>query len=118
MDEEIIGRGTLVGASGHTMTGGFMIRQESKGALLEISRNFFFDGAPAPWWAFGTKGQFDRDTLFAKLERDTGAQSATIPTTIQIADFDTVILWCRAADVLLGTGAIKWGDGSVPAADS
>ncbi|WP_139812608.1 DM13 domain-containing protein [Ensifer aridi] len=107
MDEEIIGRGSFVGASGHTMTGGFMIRQGSKEVLLEISSNFLFDGAPAPWWAFGRKGHFDRDTLFAKLEHETGAQSAIIPATIQIADFDTVILWCRAADVLLGTGAVE-----------
>ncbi len=106
MDAPTIGHGKLSGSSGHTLAGNFEIRAADGGSLLIVDEAFSFDGAPAPWWGFGRSGRLAEGTLFAALKAKTGSQRFAIPSTLDLNQYDTLILWCRDFAILLGTGQI------------
>jgi len=99
--------GKFKGASNHRTTGTATLKRQGKTWTLEISSDFTFDGAPDPKWAFGNKG-VDKTTIFAPLKSNKGAQSYSIPATIDPSKYKRVILYCEKYSVPLGVAKLRF----------
>lgn len=116
----LIAKGTLEGRGGHELRGTFAIRKVNGALEFETSADFFFDGSPAPGFAFTTGQLFTAAhaarTDFLRLPGSgsltgtqipvSGVQRGVIPATPDFDTFDTVFLWCFQTPFLLGVGAI------------
>lgn len=95
-------KGKFRGQSNHVTKGSVTV----KGNKITLEGNFFFDGAPDPRIALGKGGRFSKGTDFAKLKKNKGKQTYTIPSRIDPDKHDTVVLWCRKFSVPLGFAKI------------
>jgi len=98
--------GKFKGASNHVTTGSVSIKKKGGGWVLVLGKDFTFDGAPDPKWAFGNKG-VDKKTIFAPLARNNGAQTYKIPANIDPTKYKKVILYCEKFSVPLGVAKLK-----------
>ena len=96
-------KGTFKGDNNHTVTGGVTVRD----GKIMLEKNFVFDGAPDPRIALGKSGKYVKNTDFAVLEKDKGAQTYKVPASINVDDYDTVIVWCRKFSVQLAHAKIR-----------
>lgn len=94
--------GTFTGASNHVTTGGVTLVETAEGWEIHLAEDFDFDGAPDPRIAFGKDGSFAEGTDFEPLRANTGAQIYQVPAGYTVADYDTIVLWCRRFSVPLG----------------
>lgn len=99
--------GTFGGASNHVTNGGVSVVKTDAGYEIHLGEDFFFDGAPDPRIALGNGGKFTKDTDFEVLHKDTGAQVYKIPASLNVDDFDTVVVWCRKFSVPLGQALLN-----------
>jgi len=95
-------RGSFSGASNHETRGSVKLVTVDGKHLLVLGQDFWFDGAPDPKWGFGKDGKFEAGTLISPLAQNAGEQVYEIPASINLADFDTVVLWCERFSVPLG----------------
>jgi len=117
----IVGKGVFDGRGGHLMRGSFSIEQSASGLLFMTSDNFYFDGSPAPGFAFSASGDPTQEeatsTDFLRLP-GTGAlsgeqlevigrQSGPVPGSIDVSAQKLVFLWCYRVPFLLGIGEIE-----------
>jgi hypothetical protein len=96
-------KGTFKGQKGHITTGGVTV----KDGKIILESNFSFDGAPDPRVGLGNGGKYAKNTDFAVLKKDKGKQSYTVPSNLNVADYDTVVIWCRKFSVPLGYAKLK-----------
>ena len=68
----------------------------------DTTEDFWFDGAPDTRVGFGTDGKFVKLTDFEPLKCNSGAQVYKVPSELNVADFDTIYIWCRKFSVPLG----------------
>lgn len=94
--------GSFTGASNHITTGGVELVKADGGYEIHLKDNFEFDGAPDPRIGLGKDGKFVDGTDFEPLKSNTGAQVYKVPASIDAAEFDTIVLWCRKFSVPLG----------------
>ncbi len=100
--------GTFSGLSNHVTTGGVtVVKTDGGGYEIKLSRDFFFDGAPDPRIGFGKNGKFVDLTDFEPLQKNEGAQTYSVPASIDASEFDTIFVWCRKFSVPLGSAAIN-----------
>ncbi len=97
--------GKFKGQSNHVTKGSVTVKDRK----IILGSDFWFDGAPDPRIALGNGGKFKKGSKndFTPLKKDTGAQTYSIPSSMNEADFDTVIVWCRKFSVPLGYAKIK-----------
>ena len=103
----VSGKGTLSGASNHVTKGSVKIVTVGGKNLLVLGKDFWFDGAPDPKWGFGQGGTFIPCTLISPLASNNGEQVYEIPAHIDLAKFNTVVLWCERFSVPLGQAALN-----------
>ncbi|MEM7694648.1 MAG: DM13 domain-containing protein [Pseudomonadota bacterium] len=77
------------------------------GRTLRLQRNFNFQGAPDARLAFGNARSADRGTIFARLQRNKGAQNYTVPRNVNTNGYSHVWLWCKRFNVPLGRAALR-----------
>lgn len=104
---ETVRSGQITGQSDHVMTGTISIEHEGDKTFVVLSEDFSLDGAPDPKLGFGKNGAFDTDTIFAKLEALTGAQRYEVPSSVDVADYDTFTVWCEQFSVPLGSAELE-----------
>jgi hypothetical protein len=90
--------GTFTGRSRHVTKGGATLTATN----LTLEKDFTLDRAPDPIVGLGKNGKWDPATFMGELAEKSGKQTYTLPANINAADYDTAIIWCRAADVPLG----------------
>lgn len=95
--------GTFTGRSRHVTTGGATLNAST----LTLEEDFTLDRAPDPVVGLGKNGEWDPATFMGELAQKRGKQSYTLPANINAADYDTAIIWCRAADVPLGIAPLN-----------
>jgi len=98
--------GTFKGASNHVTTGSVTVKKKGSGWVLVLGKDFTFDGAPDPKWAFGNNG-VDKATIFTPLKNNKGAQTYKIPANIDPSKYKEVILYCEKFSVPLGVAKLK-----------
>ena len=96
-------KGTFTGRSRHVTTGGATLN----GTTLTLEDDFTLDRAPDPVVGLGKNGQWDPATFMGELAEKRGKQTYSLPANINAADYDTAIIWCRAADVPLGIAPLN-----------
>lgn len=95
--------GTFRGDNGHVTVGGVTIGDDR----IVLEKDFSLDGAPDPRVGLGNGGKFVSGTDFAPLKRKTGRQTYAVPAGIDLADYDTVFIWCRQFSVSLGQARVR-----------
>ncbi len=98
--------GTFVGKSRHTTTGSVRIVENGGTFSVQLGDDFTFDGAPDPKVALGRNG-YDPNTLLAPLAKNTGAQTYEIPSSIDVASYNEVWIWCEKFSVPLGLATLS-----------
>lgn len=115
----LIAKGVLTPGTGHDVRGSFTVAEEGGKRVFETSDDFFFDGSPAPGFAF-TAGPVDlnsasfrkdmRDSDFFRLAPGivmvTGRQRTVLPAAINLEGYNYLILWCYVAPFILAQGAL------------
>lgn len=116
----IVWRGVLEGRGGHVLRGDFQIEQSDSGLLLTTSDDFYFDGSPAPGFAFSASGDATPEeaaaTDFLRLPGSgslsgaqievSGRQGGPIPGAIDVSAQKLLFLWCYRTPFLLGIGVL------------
>ena len=95
--------GTFTGRSNHVTTGGATLSSST----LTLEQDFTLDRAPDPIVGLGKNGTWDPATFMGELMQKRGKQTYALPANINAADYDTAIIWCRAADVPLGIAPLN-----------
>lgn len=117
----IVAEGEFEGRGGHMMSGSFRIESSDDGLTFVTSDDFFFDGSPAPGFAFSSSGDataaeaaasdFFRlpgsGSLTGPQIEVTGRQTSLIPPTIDLSGQKILFLWCYLTPFLLGKGKIQ-----------
>ena len=104
---QTVGEGTFVGKSGHATSGGVTVNRTGQGYSVQLGADFNFDGAPDPKVGFGRGGAYDRASTLAPLASNSGAQSYTVPSSVDAEAYDEVYVWCEQYAVPLGVAKIK-----------
>lgn len=100
--------GTFTGASNHVTKGGVTVVKNADGtATVTLGDDFFLDGAPDPRVGFGKDGAFTTGTTIGLLKSNTGAQTFTVPASINVDDFNEVYIWCLKFAVPLGVAPVS-----------
>ena len=105
-DDKVLSTGSFEGKSKHKTSGTVTIVKTDKGYALQLGEDFKFDGAPAPKLGLGKDGYLS-DTQFSKLNKDKGAQTYELPSTIDPTKYNEVWLWCEKFNVPLGLATLK-----------
>lgn len=118
----ILAQGRFEGRGGHVMRGSFVLRMIDGDIHFETSEDFYFDGSPAPGFAWSQAGRFDEQQALtngflrlpssgsldgAQLEV-TGRQHAQLVSGFVPTDFDAVFLWCFGVPFLLGVAQLEF----------
>lgn len=104
---EVLGKGTFVGKSGHTVSGTVTIVKTAKGIEARLGSDFSLDNAPGPWLGFGNGGRYDKASQFSRLGNKTGAQTYKLPARIDVSKYKEFYVWCRPFGVPLGVAKIR-----------
>jgi hypothetical protein len=99
--------GTFSGASGHATSGSVTVTQSGNTITLQLGSNFDFDGAPDPYVGFGKDGSFVASTRFSVLTANSGAQSYSVPSSIDLSQVNEVYIWCHQYSVPLGVARLR-----------
>lgn len=99
--------GSFEGRSDHVTSGDVRIVQTPTGYAVELSEDFFLDGAPDPVLGFGRKGEYIATSQFSDLKKKRGAQTYTLPAGVTPADFSEVYVWCEKFSVPLGVATLS-----------
>lgn len=105
--QEIVGKGSFTGKSGHKTSGSVSIVKTAQGFEVRLGSNFSLDGAPGPYLGFGNNGKYDAATQFSKLNANSGAQVYKVPGNIDISRYKEIYIWCRPFNVPLGVAKLK-----------
>ena len=105
--EEVLGKGTFTGKSGHRTSGSVSIVRTRAGVEVRLGSNFKLDSAPDPWLGFGIDGKYVSSAEVAILKSNTGAQVYRIAGPVDVSRYNEFYVWCRKFAVPLGVARIK-----------
>lgn len=105
-EDPVIASGAFEGQSGHTTLGTVTIKKTSDGVVVVLESDFSFDGAPDPKLGFGNNG-YDQSTTFSALKSNKGAQTYVVPTSVDLADYNEIYVWCEQYNVPLGKARLQ-----------
>lgn len=126
-----IAHGMFTPGQGHVLRGGFTITRQDGLIQMATTDDFFFDGSPDPGLALNVGvpvtasdpalRQRMAATRFLDLPGQIvevrGRHAGPIPPDIDLAAFDTLVLWCFGFPFILGFGAIDRSETPSPDAD-
>lgn len=104
---QTLSTGQFSGANGHVTTGKVTIKKDGNDILVVLEDNFSLDGAPNPSLGFSKDGNFDVATDFSPLKSNTGHQIYKLPASINVANYDEIVVWCADFSVSLGSAKLK-----------
>lgn len=105
--EEVVARGSFIGKSRHTTTGGVTIVRQSDKTVVILESDFGFDGAPDPKLGFGNDGHYDRASQFSPLKSNKGRQEYVLPDSTDPSNYNELYVWCEKYSVPLGVTQLK-----------
>ncbi|MEL6202912.1 MAG: hypothetical protein AAFR39_11210 [Pseudomonadota bacterium] len=123
----LVSKGTFTAGPGHEMTGGFTISRTPAGFEFATTSDFFFDGSPAPGFAYiqgdptsatsnelglaaSTSGFLPLTQTpppFVPRVEIKGVQSGLMHPSTPFMQFDHIFLWCFEIPSLLGYGKVE-----------
>ena len=104
----VVGFGTFQSNSSYAVSGGFEIKQN--GNSLQLILDDKFNGSTVPDLVIYASNSQTSNAGAAIITEDvvsTGAQTFTIPASININEYSTILLYCRAFSVRVGFGTIQ-----------
>ena len=105
---ENIGSGRFTGASNHLTSGKVSVSKANGKITIQLGKAFSLDGAPDPYVALGHGNKPVKGGLIKILQNNNGAQTYTASANgIDLANVNSVIIWCKKYSVPLGVAKIK-----------
>ena len=86
----------FVGREGHEASGTVTLLSAGERRYLRLESDFSVTNGPDLFIGFGTKEKVDEATLFSRLKANAGGQNYEIPPTVDVDNYDTVYIYCRA----------------------
>ena len=102
---DVLKCGTFVGVSKHTSSGAVEIVKDGDTVKVVLRSDFKLQDAPAPRLAWGKDG-YKAGTIFAKLDKFSGAQEYVIPAGTDLSQFNEFWLWCEKFNVGLAVARL------------
>jgi len=102
---KILAKGEFAGLEGHSASGKAEILEVDGKRYIRFEENFKVTNGPDLFVYLGRGGKYDSAANLGSLKGNIGSQNYEIPESINLADYDSVWVWCRAFRV--GFGAAK-----------
>ena len=103
---QTLSTGQFQGDNGHVTTGKVTIKKDGNDTIVILGENFSLDGAPNPSLGFSKGGKFDVATDFSPLKSNTGHQIYKLPASINLENYDEIVVWCADFTVSLGSAKL------------
>jgi hypothetical protein len=104
---KVLGQGEFIGVSGHSASGLAKIIEISGKRFVRFEDNFQITNGPDLFVYLGKDGAYDPAANLGGLKGNIGSQNYEIPDGINLADYDSIWVWCRAFHVGFGTAELK-----------
>ena len=96
--------GSFVGAdAAHKGEGSFTVTEAEGERSLSLSEDFVTTRGPDLFVWLVSGDDTDDFVNLGRLQSATGAQSYAVPAEVDLAQYDRVVIWCRAFSVLFAT---------------
>lgn len=93
-------------SKGFSTQGSVKVHQKNNQWLITFGEDFFHEGSPDPWVAFGKDG-FQRSGIVGELKQFKGTHSFVVER-LDPTDFNEVYIWCVQHNSNLGRAKITW----------
>jgi hypothetical protein len=100
---------TLQGLNGYDVTGNAVLSASATGSLqLQLSEEFSVQNGPGLYlYLSNNRSNINGGVEIAPLRSNRGSDLYQIPSTVELEDFNHVLVWCRPFGVGFGTGAFE-----------
>lgn len=102
-----LGEGKFAGVSGHSASGTAKLLALGDNRYVRFEDDFKVTNGPDLFVYLGKNGQYDSNANLGSLKGNIGAQNYAIPKEINLADYDSVWVWCRTFYVGFGVASFK-----------
>lgn len=111
MKEDMSPHAMFTGANKHTVSGGYHIVTEGDKRFLVLDSTFALDGAPDPYIVLSADdiGSGKGTLNLGRLRQQKGSSTFAIPAGTDLAQFHTVVVYCKKFNVTLGAAALAAG---------
>ena len=103
----ILSRGEFMGVKGHNAEGTAEILDIAGKKYIRFEENFKVTNGPDLFVYLGKNGQYDSTANLGRLKGNIGSQNYEISAELDISEYDSVWVWCRAFSVGFGVAEIK-----------
>ena len=104
-----VSMGTFTGTADHMAAGSYSIGNANRKMTLTTSDDFASDPqAPDVYLVLAKGSAISRENglWLGKLKKVAGAYSVVIPANAALDGYDTVVLWCKQCNVLMGSAPL------------
>lgn len=104
---KILATGKFGGLEGHNASGTAKLIEIGGKKFVRFEEDFKITNGPDLLVYLGKGGKYDASAVLGKLKGNIGSQNYEIPTTLDLANYDSIWVWCRAFSVAFGAAEIK-----------
>ena len=104
---ETVAMGDFRGLQGHSASGTAKLLKVGDKNFVRFEDNFDVTNGPDLFVYLGKNGQYDPAANLGNLKGNIGSQNYEIPAGINLVEYDSVWVWCRAFSVAFGSADFK-----------
>jgi len=97
-----IAQGAFTGLQDHSAEGTATLLQTGNDYFVRFEENFNITNGPDLFVYLGKDGNYDPAARLGALKGNIGSQNYAIPSSISVANYNEVWVWCRAFSVAFG----------------
>lgn len=101
--------GLLKGAGDHRATGTVSIAKDASGNPILFLTDITVDKVPDGRVYLAKNGDYTKGVELGKLTKFSGTVQYAIPASVNMADYDSVVIWCRKFSVEIGHAMFDMG---------
>lgn len=101
--------GMLKGAGDHRATGTVSIAQDARGNPMLLLTDITVDKVPDGRVYLAKDADYTKGVEIGKLTKFSGTVQYAIPATVNPADYNSVVIWCRKFSVEIGHAMFDMG---------
>jgi len=100
--ENTITEGSLAGIGNHQAIGKVQITQNPSGSPTLILMDITVDRVPDGRVYLAQKGDHTKGVELGKLKQFSGTVSFSIPASVNLEEYDSIVIWCKKFSVGIG----------------
>lgn len=104
---KVLAMGNFSGITYHEAEGSAKILESGGKRYVRFEDDFKVTNGPDLFVYLGKSGKYDASANLGVLKGNIGSQNYEIPESIDLAEYDSVWVWCRAFSVGFGVAELK-----------